>query len=518
MSLSQSRQARVLELINTSDVLQTTTAIPMRVLQLRRSRSATIQDFSDAVAADTCLCSKVLALANSAWFSPKSPITRVSTAISMVGLNNLLPMLFGLSLAGIFSKLSLPPSEAKDLWKSSLLKAIAARELVLRRQGKYAEEAFICAMMQDIALPVMYAADRSAWPMMCAAVDLEHAARLEHERGLFGSDHMRFGQLLSQRLGMPQLYVVATASHHDPTTLSKVVRDPLLADALSFAAALPHRMSDWNRVRVENLHRPVQAAAAPVPEDQLNELLQDINHKYQEMLAMMRECEDDTAAFRSFLQELSGEIASCLASNIGTSSETISRLQRQEMEMSQRMKSLEKLAIQSDYDSLTSVLNRRGFLSGTRRVFQMASDFRYGCAIGFLDIDNFKQVNDMRGHAAGDTLLAAVAARLREAIGERGAVGRFGGDEFVFVTVAFNEEAAQATARQIDRAVQNLEVEIEPGQPRVTINASIGLLWLGVPDGCTPEQALKEADRLMYAAKQAGKRQMVFQQLQAIPA
>src|SRR4051794_6655080 len=93
--LVENRHVRMTALLQALEVLPTSMNVPMRVLALQRSPSSTMSQFADAISSDASLASKVLAMANSAWFSPRHPIHKVSDAIPMIGLNNLLPLLFG---------------------------------------------------------------------------------------------------------------------------------------------------------------------------------------------------------------------------------------------------------------------------------------------------------------------------------------------------------------------------------------------------------------------------------------
>ncbi len=120
----------------------------------------------------------------------------------------------------------------------------------------------------------------------------------------------------------------------------------------------------------------------------------------------------------------------------------------------------------------------------------------------FVDVDGFKHVNDNYGHAAGDTLLRAVAERLRQTVRDGDTVGRLGGDEFVvLVEAAANEEVADVLA---DRLIEGLRdpVELEPGGASVAVTASIGV---AVGQYATPDALLRDADLALYAAKAAGR-------------
>jgi diguanylate cyclase (GGDEF)-like protein/PAS domain S-box-containing protein len=153
------------------------------------------------------------------------------------------------------------------------------------------------------------------------------------------------------------------------------------------------------------------------------------------------------------------------------------------------------------HDSLTGLANRILFLD--RLEHALADAVRTGCclAVYFIDLDGFKQVNDTLGHAAGDEVLRAVAARLSDVVRPGDTVARFAGDEFLVLTVGTSGAlpVVRATADRLLAAL--LDPPLGAGGESVT--ASIGVAVSR--DGIEPEQLLREADAAMYQAKRAGR-------------
>lgn len=159
------------------------------------------------------------------------------------------------------------------------------------------------------------------------------------------------------------------------------------------------------------------------------------------------------------------------------------------------------------YDPLTSLPNRRLLLD--RMGQALANSERSGRhgAVLFVDLDNFKALNDSYGHEAGDVLLREVAARLRESVREGDTVARLGGDEFVIMLVNLGttrtEASAQATqvARKILAA---LNAPYQIGGYRHSSTPSVGITTF-FATGRNPDQLIKDADVAMYRAKAAGR-------------
>lgn len=154
------------------------------------------------------------------------------------------------------------------------------------------------------------------------------------------------------------------------------------------------------------------------------------------------------------------------------------------------------------HDALTGLPNRT--LLDDRIARALAGARRRGdlCAILLADLDGFKTINDAHGHVAGDQLLAAVAARMKETVRETDTVSRYGGDEFVIVLEDLNTEYEAADVAE--KLVARMHRPFTLGQSEVTVHVSIGVACFP-GDGRTAEALLDRADRAMYAAKAAGR-------------
>ena len=166
-------------------------------------------------------------------------------------------------------------------------------------------------------------------------------------------------------------------------------------------------------------------------------------------------------------------------------------------------KSLEaQLAHQAFHDSLTGLANRALFLDRVEHALQRNErNGAEGVAVLFIDLDDFKSVNDGLGHGAGDDLLIAVGERLHQCLRPGDTAARLGGDEFaVLLDHPVNLESSQAVAQRI---LEVLQLPIPVGSLDITVPASIGIALAG-PDATT-EEIIRDADLAMYAAKGNGK-------------
>jgi diguanylate cyclase (GGDEF)-like protein/PAS domain S-box-containing protein len=173
------------------------------------------------------------------------------------------------------------------------------------------------------------------------------------------------------------------------------------------------------------------------------------------------------------------------------------------------------------YDPLTQLPNRR--LLNDRLNQAMAASKRNACyaALMFLDLDNFKPLNDMHGHVAGDLLLIEAADRLKSLVREMDTVARFGGDEFVLILSDLNTDEAKAIS-QAEIVAEKIRIRLsEPylltikreGEADATVvhqcTVSIGVA-LFINHEVSPDDILKWADTAMYQAKEEGRNSIRF--------
>jgi diguanylate cyclase (GGDEF)-like protein len=154
------------------------------------------------------------------------------------------------------------------------------------------------------------------------------------------------------------------------------------------------------------------------------------------------------------------------------------------------------------YDALTGLPNRSYFHDQLGRA--LAAKHRTGesCAVLFVDLDQFKQINDTLGHGCGDQLLCAVADRLRSIVRDTDVVARFGGDEFIVLQTSIKkpEEASTLAGRIVEGLSERYDID---GQ-RLVVGASIGIAT-AASEQVSPDALLQNADMALYRAKFDGR-------------
>lgn len=203
--------------------------------------------------------------------------------------------------------------------------------------------------------------------------------------------------------------------------------------------------------------------------------------------------------------------------------ERTSQLSKRNEELNQAVKEVTKtkdrLRQLAYYDSLTTLPNRRLFTEQLDLLLRMAKRNKETIALLFLDLDNFKRINDSLGHVAGDLLLRKVAKRLSRCVRDSDVVGhyvdpnsgidvsRLGGDEFTVVLNQLDcvESAGMVAKRLLDALVQPMTIEGH----EIVVTPSIGIA-IAPTDAENVEDLLKAADTAMYHAKSSGKNNFIY--------
>jgi len=163
---------------------------------------------------------------------------------------------------------------------------------------------------------------------------------------------------------------------------------------------------------------------------------------------------------------------------------------------------LATLKTRAETDTLTGIFNRRRVMELGSRAFQAAKRYKQTYSVLLLDIDYFKQINDVHGHAAGDAVLTEFANRCRTSLRETDILGRIGGEEFlVFLPHASREQAVQTANRLLNIVGQT---PFYSNDTAITVTTSIGVATIST-DTLSIETIINAADTALYKAKSNGR-------------
>jgi diguanylate cyclase (GGDEF)-like protein/PAS domain S-box-containing protein len=172
-------------------------------------------------------------------------------------------------------------------------------------------------------------------------------------------------------------------------------------------------------------------------------------------------------------------------------------------DISERKAFEEQLTHQAFHDPVTGLANRALFAERVRHAIARTRREHHSVAVVFLDLDDFKTINDSLGHAAGDEVLVEVAKRLATSIRASDTAARFGGDEFALLLEDI--EGVQEAADTADRVLESLALPLRVAHKELSLRCSIGISVVSQGVAAGAEELIRDADAAMYRAKRDGK-------------
>jgi len=225
-------------------------------------------------------------------------------------------------------------------------------------------------------------------------------------------------------------------------------------------------------------------------------------HRYQSLLALLYE-RGVVVGFESEVRRADGQVI-WISENLHSVHDATGALKFYEgnvVDVTARKAYEQQLERHANYDPLTGLANRRRLLERLQCSIEKARLHAQQVSVVYIDLDNFKIINDSLGHSVGDQLLSVVGDRLRQSLGDEDTVARQGGDEFVLVIDAAEQRSIPQLALRI---LGSIAEPILVGEHELNVTCSIGFSVYPL-DGQDAETLLKQADAAMYRAKDQGR-------------
>ena len=182
----------------------------------------------------------------------------------------------------------------------------------------------------------------------------------------------------------------------------------------------------------------------------------------------------------------------------------INRLAERKRAADQARRATTELGEKAYTDALTGLNNREAIRDYMRKSDRALAEHPRPMAVLMADIDHFKAINDNHGHAAGDAVLAKVAAVLKADLREGDFLGRYGGEEFLIILPDVSPKQARCVAQRLCETVASCSTAIDDGT-HVRVTISIGLALASRSDRKSTQDLLRAADNALYTAKRTGR-------------
>ena len=486
-------------------------AIAAQILELVNDPNSSAEQFAQAIEADVALAARLLEMANAARFAQRTPATTIQRAVTILGLRRIRMVALGFQLVSHLDRLGNCPFDLKRFWQQSVLRACLGRQIATNVAPNHAEEAFLIGLLQDcgvLPLVQLYGAEYGE----LYTRNLAPAAFYQKEREQFRHSHVDAIGVMAKGWKLPAIIAEPLAQHHTPIELERGAPESQRLCALSYFLGSMRLHSDQSDSRSGPTLRYYAHRNLGLDEQGLTDCFVKAAESYRDIAPLLRDqlpAELDVTDILEEANRLLSDVASETELHLEVAEAEREQVLRQQVHLKH---ALGQYREQAARDPLTGLLNRAALLDEATKYIKEGASDRVPLAVFFLDLDNFKRLNDEYGHERGDEVLRRVADAISGILPDGALSGRYGGEEFVVVLPACNHDEALQRAKQVANAVRGIDyVRL---RLRMPITCSLGAVWARPGAAVVPQQLIAAADELMYQAKRSGKDRCCFKSLE----
>ncbi|UNK56743.1 GGDEF domain-containing protein [Pseudoxanthomonas daejeonensis] len=465
-------------------------AVALRIIELAQDPGADLAATARLIGMDAALSARMLRVANSPLYAGRRRVDNLGQALTLLGVNATLSLALGFSLAQGLRGTNGTAAEQDCIWRRSALAALVARLLGHHAGVRRLEDLLLAGLLQDIgALALLQAMPEEYSTLRAQAVD--NADLLQRERTAFGADHAQVGAWLARHWRLPSYLVDAIAASEadsDDAFQACVVASGTIAD-LWLANGQVEQLGEHARARVE---------ACVTDSTRLDGLLVQIETALPEVATLFEVQIAHPAHLAAIIDDAKELLIVRNLREIQDAARARSEAQASEDQV-------RRLTEQARRDPLTGVYNRLQMEDVLEREFATAVALQHPLSIAFIDLDDFKNINDRHGHLVGDRVLHQFAQALQRMLRSTDLVARYGGEEFLVVLSHSNEAAAGRVLRRILEETSRMPMAEVDGKP-LYVTFSAGLATHGTSRQFADARSLLQAaDDALYGAKREGR-------------
>jgi diguanylate cyclase (GGDEF)-like protein len=476
-----------------ADDLPSPPGVALKLLELYAKPDFDISEMAEIIRADPALTVKLIGYCNSPILGLDSKTETVDRAIVVIGTRAVKILALSFSLVRNKPKKQTNSFDYDDFWNRSLANAVMAKSFCAN-QGRDGNGEFLLGLMLDIGKVGLGHAFPDQFAELEARSLATQTSLAELVREHWGANHYQIGAELLRNWNFPS-YIVEGVDAFG-----------LYVDAVAEDSGLqPAGLVEQNCVLT-------QRAVSMLFADQLQE---DVVHATRQLAMDWFGWSEEKFSYAFDEATVSWEEFAQILNFDASKSQSFEQLERRAMKGIAKLsmgihnenvainEENEQLRVNAMVDSLTGLKNRRAYDQDAAAEWERSVRLNSPLVLMIVDIDHFKKVNDVYGHAVGDSTLVAVGQALRDTVRQYDTVYRFGGEEFVIIVPSCEAAFAVNAAERYRRAIEGLRIPLDSGELKIT--ASFGVSALVGDAVSSLEQLFEEADTQLYAAKKSGR-------------
>jgi diguanylate cyclase (GGDEF)-like protein len=477
--------------------------LAMRILELSRDPAVPLSEIAKVISLDPALATKLLKLANSPLYARQRKTENLRQAINLFGLEGTITLALSFSVVGNLRERCEQGFDFQMFWRRSLAVATCAQLLGERLMLPKKEDLFLAGLLQDIGMLALV----QVYPDFyhgTGAQQSRHAKIQEHEHQRLGIDHACIGAWLLEQWNFPEVLQELVLGSHDPLVVSGEKHG--IGRQAGIIAVAGDMAELWcgvgSQVHLDKLMLRA-AELLDIGSEAFIEILEQARRSMTEV-ADMFDVQLDDPHYLEMIVNQARELT--MLRHIRVMQKSAS-LERAAELLESRTRKLEE---ENRRDILTGLYNRAYLQQSLQEEFETADRHGWPFAVMFVDLDDFKRINDAYGHLAGDQILRNTARALKEATRASDIVARYGGEEFVIVLPGAGADAAVTSCERLLAALRAIRHRVDDDN-HLTVTGSIGIAVHGEQTRfANIEDILRAADEALYTAKRRGRDRFVF--------
>ncbi|MBM9614906.1 GGDEF domain-containing protein [Desulfobulbus rhabdoformis] len=501
---------RTLQNILSSADLPTLPVVASKVLELTTQEEVEVAEVIHLISQDIALSTKILKVANSAFYNFPQQIGSVQQAVSLLGINAVRSLVLSFTFLSMGEENTFKYFDLNGFWRLSLVRAAAAR-LISQYVGEVdPEELFTQGLLQNIGQLIFALTLPERYDTLLEELEIDNTRPDESlEEEYLGLAHTVSGAEVARCWCLPQSIVDAIRYHHAPAQYEG-------ADCRNSSAVKIVYLSEM-LARIFQSNMPIEAQEEfeedarkmlGLPSEEIGHILKIINKKVTKSAQFFGVEMEPVRSVTEIIQE-----ANIRLSLLHLSYEEMNRelqqaknsLEELTAELTEKNHQLEQLA---NIDGLTEIHNHRYFQTFLRTELRRAKENNLPLTLLLADIDHFKQFNDRYGHQTGDFILKELCRAVLPMLRDYDLMARYGGEEFTFVLPDTSADGSLAVAQKICRLVAEHPFSNDSACYQVTL--SIGATTIFPAEtAISANECIDQADRALYEAKNRGRNQAI---------
>jgi two-component system cell cycle response regulator len=494
--------------LQTGNRLPSLPTVAVEILRLFNSPDSSTQDLTETIQTDPALVIRILKAANSTRYGTCGEITDLRKGVTRLGRNNITPLVLSFSLAPTSLETTEGADFYKQIWLRSFVQATAA-EIVASPYGLgVAAECFTINLLAGIGRLAMLKADVALYSQCMEQAERNNQPFHEAAEHLFGATPASLSIEILEDIGLPDRCILAVRNLEAQDDIAEFSDDDArLVEVTKTANAVAHYLCDNDAaVGLLTLEESI-GLSGNTPEQAVEALLEAIHARLEESGNLFNIDPSQIPAPDVLLESALEQLAD-FTSYVGT--EEHHRVPVALLAENGRLKRrVQDLIRKSSVDALTGIYNRGWFNTRIMEVQELTRVHKREFGVAIIDIDHFKQVNDIHGHQTGDDVLREVAQTLNKVTRQSETIARYGGEEFALLMENTNHAGMEIVGERLRTHVEALAIEFEGTTIPVTV--SVGIAHGNPTDSDKFQLELfARADAALYEAKHNGRNQVVI--------